>query len=195
MSIACIIAGYIVGSIPFAWLVARQLGTEDLRNAGSGNLGAANVWRTSGASAGLLVAALDIAKGVASVLVAERFAAGDAVPAAAGAAAIIGHMYPVWLRLRGGKGVATACGVFAVLTPAAALLAVGIFAVGVLTTKYVSVGSVLGSVALPLAAYGLGSSQPAVNAALGVSALVVFRHRSNLVRVLEGTERRIGVRA
>ena len=143
-----IAAAYLIGSIPFALLLARRWGAADLRQVGSGNLGAANVLRASGVTAGVLVAALDIAKGAASVLVAERLSGGMAVPAAAGFAAIVGHVYPVWLRFRGGKGVATACGVFSILTPSAVPPALAVFLAGVWLTKHISVGSVLASLRL-----------------------------------------------
>jgi acyl phosphate:glycerol-3-phosphate acyltransferase len=190
-----IAAAYLIGSIPFALLLARRWGAEDLRRIGSGNLGAANVLRASGLTAGVLVAALDIAKGAASVVLAQRLGGGGPGPAAAGVAAIVGHVYPVWLGFRGGKGVATACGVFTVLTPLAVPPALAIFLVSVWVTKYISVGSVLASVVLPPAAYVTGSPGPVVAAALAVSALIVFRHRSNLARLREGTERRFGARA
>src|SRR3954463_9402629 len=112
---AVLFAAYLVGSIPFALILARRWGS-DLRTVGSGNLGAANVMRASGVTAGVLVAVLDMMKGAASVWLATRFSDAAWVRAAAGLAAIVGHIYPVWLRFRGGKGVATACGVFAVLT-------------------------------------------------------------------------------
>ena len=143
----------------------------------------------------MLVAVLDVAKGAASVLIAERFGGGAAAPAAAGLAAIVGHIYPVWLRFRGGKGVATACGVFAVLTPAAIPASLSIFIITVWITKYISLGSVLASVALPPLAFAMGSPAPAVAAACGAASIIVFRHRSNLTRVRSGTERRIGARA
>src|SRR6185436_20291139 len=113
-----VLVGYLIGSIPFALILARRWGA-DLRQVGSGNLGAANVMRASGVRAGVLVALLDMLKGALSVLVAERLSPSAAAPAVAGLAAIVGHIYPVWLRFRGGKGVATACGAFSVLTPAA----------------------------------------------------------------------------
>ena len=194
MRAAVVIAAYLIGSIPFAWLVARRRGT-DLRQVGSGNLGAANVMRSSGVSAGAMVAALDIAKGAASVWLAARVGDGAELPAAAGLAAIIGHIYPIWLRFRGGKGVATACGVFAVLTPLAMPVAIVIFTATVWMTKYISLGSVLATMALPPVAYALGSPSPAVLAATAAAILIVFRHRSNLMRLRMGTERRIGARA
>ena len=193
--IAVILAAYLIGSIPFALILSRRWGQADVRQVGSGNLGAANVMRSSGVAAGVLVAALDIAKGAASVWLAERVSPGAALPAAAGLAAIVGHIYPVWLRFRGGKGVATACGVFSILTPPAIPPALAIFAAVVWLTEYVSLGSLLASIALPPLAYALGSPAPAVLAAIGASAIIIFRHRSNVLRLRTRTERRLGVRA
>jgi glycerol-3-phosphate acyltransferase PlsY len=191
---AIVILAYLIGSIPFALIIARRRGT-DLRQVGSGNLGAANVMRTSGISAGVLVAALDMAKGAASVWLAARVSDGAELPAAAGLAAIIGHVYPIWLRFRGGKGVATACGVFSVLTPLAVPPALAIFAATVWLTQYISLGSVLASIALPPIAYALGSPAPAVLGAAAAAIIIVVRHRSNVLRLRMGTERRVGVRA
>jgi glycerol-3-phosphate acyltransferase PlsY len=187
-----VLSAYLVGSVPFALLLARRWGTTDLRRFGSGNLGAANVMRSTGVTPGVLVAALDIGKGVASVILAAHLTGAPVAPAAAGLAAIIGHVYPVWLGFRGGKGVATACGVFAVLAPVAALAAFGIFVASVWLTKYVSVGSVLASMTLPLIAYSTGRSMPIVAVSAVAAGLIVFRHRSNLSRVFAGTERRLG---
>lgn len=189
-----IAAAYLIGSIPFALILARSWGASDLRVVGSGNLGAANVMRASGVKAGVVVALLDIAKGAASVWIAERVATGPWLPAAAGVAAIVGHIYPVWLKFRGGKGVATACGVFSMLTPLAVAPSFGIFAAVVWLTKYISLGSVLASLALPPLAYALGSPASTVVAALAAASIIVFRHRSNVGRLRTGTERRIGVR-
>jgi glycerol-3-phosphate acyltransferase PlsY len=189
-----IILAYLIGSIPFALILARRWGA-DLRRTGSGNLGAANVMRASGVTAGVLVAALDIAKGAASVWLAVSVSQGAAVPAAAGLAAIVGHIYPVWLRFRGGKGVATACGVFTVLSPLAVPPALAMFAAAVWLTKYISLGSVVASIALPPLAYALGSPAPTVLAAVAAAIIIVFRHRSNVGRLRTGTERRLGARA
>jgi glycerol-3-phosphate acyltransferase PlsY len=194
MTAAVVLAAYLLGSIPFALILARRWGS-DLRTVGSGNLGAANVMRASGVPAGVLVAILDMTKGAASVWLAARVSDGAPLPAVAGLAAIIGHIYPVWLRFRGGKGVATACGVFSILTPLAVPPALAIFAAAVWLTKYISLGSVLASIALPPIAYALGSPASAVFAAVAASAFIVFRHRSNLVRLFTGTERRVGTRA
>ena len=191
---AIIILAYLIGSIPFALILARRWGATDLRSIGSGNLGAANVMRASGVTAGVLVALLDMAKGAASVWLAVSLSTGAAVPAAAGLAAIVGHIYPVWLRFRGGKGVATACGVFTVLTPLAIPPALAMFAAVVWLTKYISLGSVVASIALPPLAYALGSPAPTVLASIAASIIIVFRHRSNVLRLRTGTERRFGVR-
>jgi glycerol-3-phosphate acyltransferase PlsY len=191
---AIIILAYLIGSIPFALLLARRFGAADLRRIGSGNLGAANVMRASGVTAGLLVVALDMSKGAASVWLAARDSAGATLPAAAGVAAIIGHIYPLWVRFRGGKGVATACGVFAVLTPLALPPALAVFVAVVWLTKYVSLGSVVASIVLAPLAYALGSPAPSVLAAAAAGAIIVFRHRSNVLRLRTGTERRLGVR-
>jgi acyl phosphate:glycerol-3-phosphate acyltransferase len=192
---AAVVAAYLIGSVPFALILARRWGATDLRRVGSGNLGAANVMRASGVTAGVLVALLDMAKGAIGVFVAARFTDNAAAPAAAGFAAIVGHIYPVWLRFRGGKGVATACGVFSILTPLAIPPALAIFLVTVALTKYISLGSLLATVALPTFAYAMGSPAPAVAAAIGAAAIIVFRHRSNMTRLRTGTERRLGVRA
>jgi glycerol-3-phosphate acyltransferase PlsY len=142
----------------------------------------------------VLVALLDIGKRAVSVTLARYLSDHAAAPAAAGVAAIVGHIYPVWLRFRGGKGVATACGVFSLLTPLAIGPALAIFAGTVWLTKYISLGSVLATLAVPAIAYEAGSSGAVVAAALAAAALIVFRHRSNLARVIAGCERRVGVR-
>jgi acyl phosphate:glycerol-3-phosphate acyltransferase len=191
---AVVLLAYLIGSIPFALILARRWGA-DLRQVGSGNLGAANVMRASGVRAGVLVAALDMAKGAASVWIASRVSDGADLPAAAGLAAIIGHIYPIWLRFRGGKGVATACGAFAILTPLAVPPALAIFACVVWLTQYISLGSVIASMALPPLVYALGSPAPSVVAAAAAAAIIIFRHRSNVLRVWAGTERRLGARA
>jgi glycerol-3-phosphate acyltransferase PlsY len=188
------IAGYLLGSIPFAFLLARRRGV-DLRRAGSGNVGAANVLRTSGARDAVVAMCLDAVKGAAAVLVAQRLAAAPAVHVAAGLAAMIGHVYPIWLGLRGGKGVATAAGAFAVLSPDATLVAAGIFVAVVLVTRYISLGSIAGALTL-VAATAVGDpATPVTIGAAGAAAVILYRHRANLGRVMTGTERRIGQRS
>ncbi len=190
-----IVAAYLIGSVPFALLLARRWGADDLRRVGSGNVGAANALRASGIRAGVLVAILDITKGAASVVLASHLSSGAAAPAVAGFSAIVGHIYPVWLRFKGGKGVATACGVFSVLTPVAVPPSLLLFMLTVWGTKYISLGSIVATVALPSIAYATGASGTSLASACAAAALIMFRHRSNVVRLLDGTERRLGVRA
>jgi len=184
---------YLVGSIPFALLLART-SAADLRRVGSGNIGAANVMRTSGVSAGVTVALLDMIKGAASVTLAAWLAPNVSTHAFAAIAAVVGHIYPVWLRFRGGKGVATACGAFSVLAPAAVPPALAVFALTVWLTRYVSAGSALATIALPPVALLAGSPMPVVAAAFATATLIVFRHRSNIGRLRTGTEHRLGAR-
>lgn len=189
-----VIGAYLMGSIPFAQLLSRRRGI-DLRRVGSGNVGASNVLRTVGVRAAVLAMMLDAVKGTVAVLVAERMGSGVTLPVAAGLASVIGHVYPVWLRFRGGKGVATAAGAFAVLNPAALGIAATVFVAAVGLTRFISVGSM--AAALALAGWTLVSDAPAVvGIGAAVAALVViYGHRANLARLVAGTERRIGQRA
>src|SRR5437016_10945673 len=154
-----ILFGYAVGSVPFAFLLARRAGI-DVRVTGSGNVGAANVLRTTRTSLGVTVMALDMAKGAFAVLLAHAAAVSTTTMAATGAAAIVGHIYPVWLRFHGGKGVAVAAGVFSVLAPLATMLAAAVFFATVGLTRVVSLGSVAATVTLPSAAWLIGAPTP-----------------------------------
>jgi len=184
---------YLIGSIPFSFLVARAFGVRDVRQVGSGNVGATNVLRSAGRAAGALALLLDQGKAAAASALAGRRAPGEAaLPAAAALAAVVGHMYPVWLRFQGGKGVATGFGAFAPLTPLAATGALAVFALAALATRFVSLGSVAGAAVLALIALALRGPDPVAISAACTAALVVLRHRSNLRRILGGTERRVG---
>ena len=165
-----VLFGYLAGSVPFAFLLARRVGI-DVRVAGSGNVGAANVLRTTGAWRGITVMALDVAKGVLAVFLASIAHAGVTLTAVAAAAAVVGHIYPVWLRFKGGKGVAVAAGVFAVLTPIATAVAFSLFLVIVWATRYVSLASIAATLALPPAAWLTGEPAAVVIAAAGTGAL------------------------
>ena len=185
--------GYLAGSIPFAYLLAKRHGV-DLRHAGSGNVGAANVLRTSGKADAVLAACLDAGKGAVAVLLAQRFSAEPGTAVAGGLASIVGHVYPVWLGFRGGKGVATAGGVFAVLTPAAMIVAAAVFAIGIAVTRYVSVGSMAAAITLAVSTAAF-EAPAAVMVGAGIAAvIIVHRHRGNLARLVAGTERRVGQR-
>src|SRR4051812_43492092 len=181
-----VLLGYLAGSVPFAFLLARRRGV-DVRRVGSGNVGAANVMRTTGTGRAVAVVALDVAKGAAAVGLAHLGSGSVALFAATGAAAVVGHIYPVWLRFHGGKGVAVAAGVFTVLAPLATAIAAVLFVLTVWATRYVSLGSVAASVALPPAAWLVGAPGPVVGAAGGSAVLILFRHRANLYRLRAGT--------
>jgi glycerol-3-phosphate acyltransferase PlsY len=185
-------AAYLVGSVPFGVLVARRVAGVDPRQAGSGNIGAANVLRTSGRAAGALTLLLDAAKGAAPALVARHLDAPPGVLAATGLAAIAGHVFPVWLRLRGGKGVATACGAFLVMTPVAAGAAVVAWVVTFGLWRVASLASLVASAFLPAFVFLYDRDRPAlVVVALVTMVLIVHRHRGNLRRLVEGKEGRL----
>ncbi len=185
--------GYLVGALPFAFLITRARGI-DLRQAGSRNLGAANVLRTVGVAPAVTVMVLDVAKGALAVIVIQSVM-GDLLPSiAAGLAAIVGHIYPFWLRFRGGKGVATSAGVFAVLAPSAMAVAALVFVITIFMTRFVSAGSIVAAIALPVAASVGGAPAPVFAAAVLAAVIVIVRHRGNMSRLAAGTERRIGLR-
>ena len=192
-AVLAVTVGYFVGSIPFAFLLSRHRGI-DLRRTGSGNVGASNVLRTTGVRAAVLAMVLDGVKGTIAVLIAQLLSAGAIAAVIAAFASVIGHVYPIWLRFRGGKGVATAAGAFAVLAPEALAISASVFVVAVLATRFISVGSV--AAALTLALVATFSDAPAV-VAIGATAsalIIIYRHRDNLARLVAGTERRIGQR-
>lgn len=194
MSVVVALAGaYLLGSIPFSYLVARGFGVADVRKVGSGNVGATNVMRSAGRTAGLLAFLLDASKGAAAALVASRIDPRGALPALAAASAVVGHMYPVWLRFKGGKGVATGAGAFLPLAPTAAGAALLVFAITLAATRYVSLGSIAGTVTLVLVAFLRGAPAPVPQAAAGVALLILWKHRGNLQRIVRGTESRLGV--
>jgi len=191
--LAAVTLAYLVGSIPFAFLLSRQQGV-DLRRAGSGNVGATNVLRTTGVRAAVLAMVLDAMKGTVAVLVAESLSAGLVAPVAAAFASVVGHVYPVWLRFRGGKGVATAAGAFAVLAPAALMVAAVVFLVAVSVTRFISVGSIAGAVTLTVVAAASGAPEIVTIGAAASAVIIIHGHRGNLARLVAGTERRIGQR-
>jgi glycerol-3-phosphate acyltransferase PlsY len=206
--IAAIVA-YLLGSIPFGYLLVRIFRGEDIRLTGSGNIGATNVARSGAKGLGIATLVLDAIKGAAAVWMGFLFAGskynvcGDfiAFPCAptlrlmsvTALFAVLGHVFPVWLRFKGGKGVATALGVFCVLFPKAVLVALAIFLVTVALTRYISLGSILAAIAFPVAAYFI-QAPDAVSLALAsaVALIVVLKHHQNIGRLLAGTENRFG---
>ena len=185
-------AAYLVGSIPVGYLAGRARGI-DIRTVGSKNVGATNVFRTLGRSWGIGVMIADIAKGLAAALMA-RWLTDDPWQLVAAGGAVAGHVFPVWLRFRGGKGVATGAGVVIGLMPLVSLVLVVAWFLIVGATRYVSLASVVGAVACaPLAAL-FGYSWPTVVFAAIISLAVIVRHRQNIARLLAGTESRIRLR-
>jgi glycerol-3-phosphate acyltransferase PlsY len=190
---ASVLGGYLVGSIPFGLLLARRVAGIDVRGTGSGNIGATNVARSAGRGLGLATLLLDAGKGAVAVGAAAALTgtARDAGwPAAAGLAAFLGHVFPPWLRFRGGKGVATGFGIFLVLSPVAALAATVAFGAAFAASGMASVGSLTAALTCAVAAaWADGPGSPVTRVALVVLAVVVLRHRDNLRRILRGEER------
>jgi glycerol-3-phosphate acyltransferase PlsY len=190
------VAAYLLGSIPFGLLLARLFGGADVRKAGSGNIGATNVARVVGPLAGILTLIFDTAKGTAAVWFAARVTnESSAWMMTAAFAVLLGHCFPVWLRFKGGKGVATALGVFLALSPLAAVSAALIFVVFVAYWRFVSLGSVAAAAAMPLLIYFLWAPRHAPPLAvdagtLAIALLVIYKHDGNLQRLVEGTEPR-----
>jgi glycerol-3-phosphate acyltransferase PlsY len=186
-------AAYVVGAVPIGYLVARAFGVGDIRRHGSGNIGATNVLRTLGRVPAIITLFGDIAKGYAAVALAAHLGGGDQAVTAAGAVAVVvGNCWSVFLRFRGGKGVATGLGALLRLTPLATLAALPVFLVVAATTRFVSLASLLSAACVPFGALALGAPRAYVLGALGVAAIVIVRHRDNIARLRAGTEHRLG---
>ena len=189
--ILLVVAAYLLGSIPFGYLIVRGKSGADIRETGSGGTGATNVSRRAGKAAGVLTLLLDAAKGCVAVLIARAVVGNDWVIAAAAIAALVGHIFPVWLGFRGGKGVATGVGIFLVLAPIALLCAGVVFVAIVVFTRFVSLGSLTAAVLIPVLIWLQSDSQPLLVAAIAGAALIVFAHRGNIQRLASHTESRI----
>ena len=192
--IAVAVAAYLLGSIPFGLLLGRLFGAADVRKVGSGNIGATNVARVAGRTAGLLTLLLDAGKGALAVLLAVRLAGGSAFwMMTAGLCALLGHCFPIWLGFRGGKGVATAAGVFLVLCPPAFLGATILFILVVAYWRFVSLGSISAAAAMPLLVYFFWAPHHAPPLAitfgsLAAAILIVYKHDGNIQRLVQGDE-------
>jgi glycerol-3-phosphate acyltransferase PlsY len=210
--LAAALPAYLAGAVPFGLILGKALRGIDIRARGSHNLGATNALRVLGAPIGLTVLALDLAKGLLPTLLAPRIAGAWAAPAAlderalawaslaAALAAVLGHVCPVYLGFRGGKGVATGAGALIALAPLPAATAVLAFSLTVAATRWVSLGSIVAALVLPAALAALerdaltGRALPLLAASLAISALVLARHRGNIGRILDGNEPRLGER-
>lgn len=206
------IAAYLLGSIPFGYVLVKFARGEDIRLSGSGNIGATNVARSGARGLGALTLLLDVLKGAIAVWLGLMLARSSlnrcagvsevlgepCIPALrlmslAALFAVLGHIFPVWLKLRGGKGVATALGVFALLFPMAVLISVAIFILVLAISRYVSLGSVLAAISFPVAAYFLyHPAWPVLLMVSGIAALVVLKHHQNIRRLIAGNEHRFG---
>jgi len=197
-----VLVGYLLGSIPTGYVVARAKGV-DIRSAGSGNIGATNVFRILGTPAGILVLLVDAAKGWIAVLIGMRmiwpWIAPDVVTGtaewlgvAAGVAAVLGHNYTFWLGFKGGKGIATSAGVLAGLVPLALLVALGVWIAVVVLSRYVSLASILGAFVLPFAVWFWRYSTLMITITALLAAMAIYKHKSNIQRLLKGTENRVG---
>ncbi len=192
-------ASYLLGSIPFGYLLVRIFRGEDVRQSGSGNIGATNVSRKSPAL-GAMTLLLDALKGSAAVMLGVFLCGPRATPsyrvmAMAALFSVVGHMFPVWLKFRGGKGVATGLGSFVVIAPKAVLIAAGIFVVMVVAFRYISLGSIVAVASFPVLAYFLheyGNARRTLVFMSAASLLIIGKHHQNIRRLLAGTENRFG---
>ena len=196
-----LVIAYLLGSIPFGYLLVRFFRKQDIRATGSGNIGATNVVRSGAKGLGVLTLLLDLLKGVVAVLLAAHFAprtlSGPSdLMAGAAVAAVLGHVFPVWLGFRGGKGVATALGVFLVLAPVVALGALGVFLLIAFTTRYVSLASVAAAALIPVFAmlFVPDRSPIYLGGVIFLSLLVIVKHHANISRLLQGRESRFGAK-
>jgi glycerol-3-phosphate acyltransferase PlsY len=187
--------GYVLGSIPFGLLLTRMIGIN-IREVGSGNIGTTNVLRTGNKGLAAATLLLDAGKGAAAVLIGRELA-GEMAGIMAGVAAFIGHCFPLWLKFRGGKGVATILGITLAAAPIAGGIALATWLGGALATRYSSVGGMLAAIACPVAAWFFaGEWAPGWSSHLAIlAALLIFQHRDNLGRLANGTESKIGQKA
>ncbi len=191
MTVAVLALGYLVGSLPTGLLVVRALTGKDIRAVGSGNIGTVNVYRVAGLWASVVVLAVDMLKGAAPVVLARMWGQSATTQVAGGLAAIAGHNWSLFLRGRGGKGIATSLGVLLAISPAVGLVAAVVWGVVVAVTRYASLGSLLGMASVPITMWW--RREPAPHLVFGFITLVfaVYRHRANLARLVSGTELKI----
>ncbi len=194
LNVLGLLAAYLIGAIPIGFLVARAATGADIRRSGSGNIGATNVLRTLGVGPAVLTLLGDIAKGYLAVSAARAIGIESWVASAGAVAAVAGNCWPVFLGFHGGKGVATGLGAFLGVVPWAVAPAALLWIVVTAIFRYVSLASIVGCVSLPVGAALLGYPRHAVIAAAATAAIIVWRHRENIVRLASGSERRLGER-
>ncbi len=192
MELLVFVGAYLLGSIPFPYLFAKLKTGRDIREMGSGNVGATNVMRTAGKTVGLITLLLDVAKGATAVLLGRYFLGETSGGAAAGFFAMLGHAYPVFLGFRGGKSGSTGAGAFLTLSPFGILSSIGLFILALAIVRIVSVSSILASGMFPVFAWLFGSERGVVIWGAICASLIIFRHRPNIQRLIKGTERRMG---
>jgi len=188
---------YLLGSIPFGYILVRLVRHEDIRATGSGNIGATNVLRSGAKGLGVATLLLDLGKALLAVLIAKRLAPGNFdLATVAAVAAVAGHCYPIWLRFKGGKGVASALGVFLALTWPSALCILAVFIVVVALTRFVSLASIVAAATLPFFAFYFVPQRTPISIAgfLFITFLIIGKHHQNIRRLLAGTENRFGSR-
>ncbi|MEG6616242.1 glycerol-3-phosphate 1-O-acyltransferase PlsY [Peptococcaceae bacterium 1198_IL3148] len=193
--IIVLVVGYLLGSIPSGYILAKLWRGIDIRQYGSGNIGATNIYRTLGVAPGILVLLADMAKGIAAVLAARYIASGDIQAIAelsAAVGALLGHSASIFLKFKGGKIVATGGGIIFVISPLTGLIALVLLIATVAITRYVSAGSMVAALSIPIAFYLLNLDLPYLIFGIAVAALVIYKHRSNIKRIFSGTEYKIG---
>jgi glycerol-3-phosphate acyltransferase PlsY len=191
MPILSVVISYLLGSIPFAYIVVRLRQGSDIRQIGSGNVGATNALRAVGKVWGVLTLVLDASKGFAAVMLAQMLTDNATWILICAVAAMVGHIFPIFLKFRGGKGVSTGCGVFLAIAPLVVGICAAVFVLVLVTTRYVSLGSILAAFCFPIAAHALGEGL-AVTVTGGTCALlIIWKHSGNMHRILNGTERRL----
>lgn len=189
-----LLCSYLIGAIPSGVILTRLFGSEDVRNAGSGNIGATNVYRVAGRTLGIMTLIGDCLKGAIPVLVGST-AFNLSIPhiALVSLAAFLGHCYPIYLGFKGGKGVATALGIFLVLSPLSILCALGLFVLVLYRWRFISLASISAAAAVPFLVLAFERSSPLFAATLIIGAIVIWRHRSNIERLRSGTENRFNL--
>jgi glycerol-3-phosphate acyltransferase PlsY len=194
-SLLLLAIGYLLGSLPNGYLAGRWLKGIDLRQCGSGSTGATNVLRNVGKAPALVVFLLDVGKGALAVLLAKSFGLNDWVQVLAGLAALAGHIWPVWLGWKGGKAVATGLGMFLGLAWPVGLACFGLFIAVISISRIVSLSSVVAAIGLPVLMVLAGANGASISVSVVASVMVLWRHRSNIERLIAGTEPRIGAKA